>query len=116
MQKILSRFLFACASGLAFLSMPASAVVFGSDAVTVTRYYIYAEINGDVIFWYSPATAIPGCDGGWISGTQAGTKSMVATLIAAKASSAPMTIFLNTESLWSGSGSRFCKVDAMGLS
>jgi len=83
--------------------------------VAITVYLVYAEWGGgDIIFKYSPANAVPGCAGGWISPTQPNAASLFAAVVSAKNRAAGVTLYLETSQRWSASSDPYCKVYALG--
>ena len=110
MVKIVSTLTIVVAS----MATPARAEIVGAE-ISVKGYSAYDFGNGDVIFWFSPATALAGCDGAWIAPSQPGAKNMIATLISAKLSGSAVGLNVDNSVIWNASSARFCKVYAMGL-
>ncbi len=95
--------------GMLLLALSANAAIVSSTSVTVTHIYMYSELGGgDVAFTVSSPPA--GCDGLWLRPTDPGFKTLYAALMTAYVSRMPMTVTGIDDSIWSGSGSRFCRV------
>lgn len=106
----------ACAmSAMAMLvAAPAAATVVPASG-TIIQINTYAEFgNGDVVFRLSNHVA--GCEGGfWLSPSQLGFKTTVAFIMQARATGETITVGGNDALIWSGSASRFCKVDWVSI-
>jgi hypothetical protein len=100
-------------------SIPAAAAIVSTAAasVTVTSTFAYTAFDGgDFIF--STSGSAPGCGNGWwISPSDPGFKSAVATVLAAQVSGSFVVVYGDNAALWSGSPSgRYCRVQTVGLS
>jgi hypothetical protein len=114
-----SRSILAAAISLALtpISNPAgAAIVTPGTSVTVTKSYAYTAFDGGD-FVFSTSGAAPGCASGWwISASDAGFKSAVATVLAAQVAGSFIVVYGDTASLWLGSPSgQYCHVHTVGI-
>jgi hypothetical protein len=80
----------------------------------VTEYHAYGDVGGGDVVFFLNAT-ITGCSGAWLSPAQPGFKTLLASLVAAKFSQKPLTVYLDNAQLWEGSGNPHCKVKMISV-
>lgn len=107
MNRMLARLL-QCLSVLLLTSTVHGAVVSTAPG-TINTLQTYSEAGGgDVTF--VTTTTFSGCDGFWLRPTDAGFKALYAALTMAYATQTPVMVFAHNDSIWTGSGSPFCRV------
>lgn len=102
---------------LAFILMASNSHSVQRDAygVTIKNIYTYTKYgNGDVqIIASSPA---PNCEGGfWLSPNDAGYDAALSSLISAYHTQSLVVLSGEDEDIWPGSGTRHCRLEAVGL-
>jgi hypothetical protein len=100
-------FAFACAN---------ATIVNPGASVTVTQTWAYtAYSGGDFVF--STTGITPGCASGWyISSTDPGFKSAVATVLTAQAGGNYVWVYGDNSQIWSGSPSgQYCHLQTIGI-
>jgi hypothetical protein len=104
-----------CASCLG-ASLAMATVVTPAAAVTITQTYAYTNYNGGD-FVFSTSDGAPGCSSGWyISASDPGYKTAVATVLAAQSAGSYVVVYGDNSALWSGSPSgQFCHVQSIGI-
>ena len=110
----MKKFLIAMAM---FVSLPALA---GNTSVTtkIDKLYSYSEqqgFDGDIAIEISNPPA--GCEGGyWLrSADTLGYKNTLSFLLSAFHAKTSVTLTGNSNEIWTGSGSKFCRLDQMSL-
>jgi uncharacterized protein YraI len=102
--------------GLGVPSANAAIVDTGSGTPTaITSLYTYSDYGGgDVIF--SIATTLVGCEGGfWLRPTDAGFERNLSLAMSAKLTGKSVRISAYNDSLWSGSGTKYCRLHSIGI-
>jgi len=108
-------FLIACACVLTSGRATAT-IVTPTASVTIIQSYAYTNLyGGDFVF--STSAAAPGCASGWyISASDPGFKSAVATVLAAQVAGSFVTVFGDNSQIWPGSPSGlYCHVQTVGI-
>jgi hypothetical protein len=93
-----------------------AAVVAPTASVTITKSFAYTSYDGGD-FVFSTSAGAPGCASGWwISASDPGFKSAVATVLAAQIAGSYIIVYGDNSLLWSGSPSgEYCRVQTVGL-
>ena len=103
---------FARAAMLLGASFAANAALVQGEVGQVTRMRSYTSFgNGDVVVWVQSPPA--GCDGFWFRTTEPNGREIFAQLLASQKTQLPMFLTGYDDQLWTGSGSRFCKLYAV---
>jgi hypothetical protein len=93
-------------------SFAANAALVQGEVGQVTRMRTYTTFgHGDVIVWVQTPPA--GCDGFWFRTTELNGKEVFAQILASQKTQSPMFLSGYDDQLWTGSGSRFCKLYAI---
>lgn len=89
-----------------FVTSVAFATVVNSSSSTISSVLSYTELeSGDVIFQLA-TNSISACNlGFWIRGTDAGSRSVFAQILAAYHTGTPVTVSADNATLWPGSTS-----------
>lgn len=96
-------------AGALWMKLACAAVVYSPTNVTITSIYMYSEFgNGDVAFTVSSPPS--GCDGLWLRPSDPGFKTLYAMVVTAYTTKQPLQVGGIDDSIWNGSGSRFCRV------
>jgi hypothetical protein len=87
-----------------FASSTAFAAVVNSSSSTISSVLSYTELeSGDVIFQLT-TNSISACNlGFWIRGTDAGSRSVLAQILAAYHTATPVTVSADNATFWPGS-------------
>ena len=108
---LLAALVFAVAAGAA--SVPANATTVSINVGQIVRLQEYVTFgNGDVAVWTQ--TTASGCDGFWFRTTELNGKEIFAHLLAAHLAQESMNFTVYDDQLWSGTGSRFCRIYSVG--
>lgn len=103
------------AIGLAALLAAESAsaqLVATSEITQILSYEMYG--GGDLLV--KLATPRPECEGGaWLSKSDPGFEQNVSIILSARMSNRPITLYLDSNVIWPGSTTRFCRLYAIGL-
>jgi hypothetical protein len=102
----------------ASIARPTSAAIVDTGAttpVTITGVYSYSDFGGgDVVF--TIATTIVGCEAGfWLRPTDPGFQRNLAMAMSAQLAGKSVRIGAYNDSLWPGSGAKYCRLYYIGI-
>jgi hypothetical protein len=110
--KIITGLILALVS-VGLYSVPARAEIVSAEA-SVANIIAFPDYGGgDFIFAF--AKPVNDCHGAWISPTQPGAKTAIAIVTTSQLASRSLNIYLDRAIIWEGSGTRYCKLYAVGL-
>jgi hypothetical protein len=97
---------------LAAFASVADATIYTASASAIVRVDTYTQFgSGDVIITLANNSLAASCPYGfWMRGTDAGTKTAAAQMMAAQLADKQVVIAADTSIIWSGSGSAACLV------
>jgi hypothetical protein len=109
------RVTWALAAGLMGPPALASSASGTPSLVTPNTVWMYSSFGtGDVVFRQN-ASGLSQCFGFWLRPTDPGFKTNVAALLIATQTQSTITVSVDDSQLWTGSGSPYCLVVAVGF-
>jgi DNA-directed RNA polymerase specialized sigma24 family protein len=98
-----------------FVSVASAAVYSNAVPATIISVETYTQYGGgDVIFKMASNTLDTACPSGfWIKGNDPGAKSVLAQVLAARATETPVVVYADTAVTWTGAQSAACLVWAV---
>jgi hypothetical protein len=104
--------------GSVYSTQPTFAAIVDTGAstpVTITGLTSYEDFGGgDVVF--SITSAVTGCEGGfWLRPTDPGFQRSLAIAMSAQLGGRSVRIAAHNDSLWPGSGAKYCRIYNIGL-
>jgi hypothetical protein len=114
MLAAISRMVAGVSAMLLLTSTASAALVGGYTPMRITEVFTYSTFGGgDVMF--KTDVIVVGCEGGyWLRATDPGFKVTYAALLAAFSTRSVVRVWAHDDQLWSGSGSKCCRLDALG--